>query len=369
MRVIVNNERAVMVSGSSVYDIKDCLNPVLMGEIKWPPLALGRNPPAGGGGGSGMLPHDLRVNHAGTKVYGSFGLWEVDITNLRDPESWKVTDHRCDINSQIPGPWQEMHRWALKANRSLCDDAASPRGANYMNAASGLQSNLIWPQLSHSLDTSGDDTKVFVADQAPSGGTIWQPTPLMRIIDVSKHPVKFLGEVNGPGHALDWFRAGGRDYVLHSNEGGSRGAGPATGGDPCKPYPRSTALGWAFEALISDVTNPAKAKNVSMLQVAINDPDKCDARKASGRDPSVAYHLIDNPMNAKFAAVNFNSAGLRIYDIRQPEKPREVAYFNHGALVHSGVGYYDAARGLIYAGGSDFWVLELEPQVRKHLGL
>jgi hypothetical protein len=47
-----------------------------------------------------------------------------------------------------------------------------------------------------------------------------------------------------------------------------------------------------------------------------------------------------------------------------------VAYFNHGPLVHGGVGYYDAARGLIYApGSSGFWVLEVEPQVRARLGI
>jgi hypothetical protein len=107
-----------------------------------------------------------------------------------------------------------------------------------------------------------------------------------------------------------------------------------------------------------------------MLQLAINEPEFCEVRKASGNDPWIAYHLIDNPLNAKFAMVNFGSAGLRIFDIRQPTSPREVAYFNHGMPVHGGVGYYDAARGLIYAaGGSGFWVLQIEPQVRARLGL
>ena len=46
-----------------------------------------------------------------------------------------------------------------------------------------------------------------------------------------------------------------------------------------------------------------RAKTVSMLRIAVNDPEFCDARKASGRDPWIAYHLIDNPMNATFAAV------------------------------------------------------------------
>ena len=71
-----------------------------------------------------------------------------------------------------------------------------------------------------------------------------------------------------------------------------------------------------------------------------------------------------------FAAVNFGSAGLRIFDIRQPTLALEVAYFNHGPVVHGGIGHYDAARRLLHVpGGGGFWLLEIEPQVRKHLGL
>src|SRR5215831_1832450 len=87
MRVVVTDKRAVLVSGSSVYDIADCLHPVLAGEIAWPPLSLPGVPVR-------LLPHDIRINHAGTKVYASFGLWEADISNLHDPKTWSVTDHR-----------------------------------------------------------------------------------------------------------------------------------------------------------------------------------------------------------------------------------------------------------------------------------
>jgi hypothetical protein len=404
-RVVVNSERAVMVSGSSVYDIKDCLNPVLKGEIKWPPTAIGVSPPMGGGGGTGNLPHDFRINHAGTKVYAAMGLWEVDISNLNDPTSWKITDDRCDVATQVPGPWQEIHRQARKYDLDLCEDAAKP-ATNYRMAGGSAQSMVTWPTLSHSPDISGDDKRVFIADQAGgAAGKIRGNQPYMHIVDVSQHPVKVLGEVKGPGHGLDWFRAGGREYVAHSNEigtggFGSFGAAPAQGrggqagpaaqggapgrgglagitsnpvnvpGDTCQPYPRPTALGWAFEVIVTDVTDPTKPRNLSMLQIAINNPENCAARKASGKDPTIAYHLIDDAMDAHFAAVNFGSAGLRIYDIRNPAKPSEVAYYNHGPLVHAGVGYYDAARGLIYAAGSSgFWVLELEPQVRARLGI
>lgn len=394
MRAVVNKDRAILVSGSSVYDIKDCLNPVLLGEIKWPPLSVGISPPLGGGGGTGILPHDLRVNHAGTKVYGSLGLWEVDISNLKDPNSWKVTDYRCEILSQSPGPWQGIHQGAGKAGLDLCEDAAKPdaaRGANWRMGASSAQTLLLWPQLSHSPDVSGDDRRVFIADQAGgSGAKVSNGRTTMRIIDVTQRPVKLLAEIDGPGHGLDWFRVGGREYVLHSNEVGTGplqlgntppgapstasiaalAAASASKSDTCRPYPRPTALGWAFDAIITEVTQPTRPRDVSRLTLAINDPENCAARKASDRDPTVAYHLIDDAMNAHFAMVNFGNAGLRFYDIRNPAKPVEVAYFNYGVPVHGGVGHYDAARGLVYmSGNGQFWVLELEPQVRARLGL
>jgi hypothetical protein len=212
---------------------------------------------------------------------------------------------------------------------------------------------------------------LYVGDQAGGTSGIWAPIAKVRIIDLTQSPFKILGEVDGPGHGLDWFRASGREYVLHSNEGGSTGiANQAVGGDTCKPYPRPFSLGWGFEVFVSDVTHPEQAWNVSMLKLAINDPEFCNVRKASGSDPWIAYHLIDNPLDAKFAVVNFGSAGLRIFDIRHPASPREVAYFNHGSPVHAGVGSFDAARGLIYAAGSNgLWVLKIEPQVRRYLGL
>jgi len=366
MRVVVTEKRSVLVSGSSVYDISDCLHPVLAGEIRWPPIHLPAIPVR-------LLPHDIRVNREGTKVYASFGLWEADITNLHDSSTWKVTDHSCELAAQQPGPWAEVHRQSLKAGLSLCADQAhpNPMGADYLFGASPLQASLLWPQLSHSPDFNADDTLLYVGDQAGGTSGIWAPVAKVRIIDLKQSPLKIVGEVDGPGHGLDWFRADGREYVLHSNEGGTKGiANQAVAGDTCKPYPRPFSLGWGFEAFVSDVTQPDHPQQVSMLHIAINDPEFCNVRKASGLDPWIAYHLIDNPLDAKFAAVNFGSAGLRIFDIRQPTKPSEVAYFNHGSLVHAGVGYYDAARGLIYAAGSSgFWVLQIEPQVRERLRL
>lgn len=366
LRLAVTKDRAVMVSGSSVFDISDCLHPKRMGEIKWPDTSVP-------GVSRKNLPHDIRINREGTKVYASFGVWEVDLSNLADAASWKIIDHRCEIATQIPGPWQGVHAAANKAGRSLCDDATrpAPMGANYAMGGSPFQASLLWPQVSHSLDFNADDTRLYVGDQAGGTMALWSPQTKVSVIDITQKPYKVLGQVDGPGHGLDWFRSGGREYVIHSNEGGTAGImGQPQRGDTCRPYPRPTELGWGFEAFISDVTDPTRMRNVSMARIAINSPEFCAARKASGKDPYLAYHLIDDPMNAKFAALNFGDAGLRIFDIRDPAKPTEVAYFNHGAPVHAGVGYYDAARKLIFvADAGAFRVLQIEPQVRKQLGL
>lgn len=386
MRVTVTKDRAVLVSGSSVYDISDCLHPKLKGEINWPPLSIGNAPPLGGGGGRGILPHDLRVSRDGTKVYGSQGLWQVDISNLDDPKTWTIKDFRCEILAQVPGPSQELHRATLKIGMSLCDDYARPGPDQWRIGASGLQTAALWGQMSHGIDTNANGTRVYVADQAASIiGRLQNDVPKLLVVDVSQRPVKVLGTTDGPGHSMDWFTTGGREYLLHANEVGTGPlGGPAVPNsigalarssvnipsDTCQPYPRPMGLGWAFDAMVTDVTDPTRPSNLSKLRIAINDPEFCEARKASGQDPSVAYHMIDDARDARFAAVNFGSAGLRIFDIRNPEKPHEVAYFNHGPMVHGGVGYYDASRGLIYAaGGTGFWVLALEPQVKARLGL
>lgn len=366
MRTVITSERAILVSGSSVYDISDCLHPKLAGEIKWPDTTLP-------GIARKNFPHDLRINHAGTKVFASFGVWVADISNLKDASSWKITDYRCELAAQTPGPWQELHRQSIKAGRSLCSDATrpAPMGANYSLGSSPLQASLLWPPLSHSPDVNADGTRLYVGDQAGGTTALWAPVPKVRIIDLTGGAPKIIGEVDGPGHGLDWFRVDGREYLLHSNEGGTKGImNQPSKSDTCKPYPRPRALGWGFEAIVSEVTDPAQAQNVAMVQLAINMPEFCEIRKASGRDPWLAYHLIDNPMNAKFAAVNFGDAGLRIFDMRDPLKPTEVAYFNHGEPTHGGVGYYDAARKLIFVSDSGgFKVLQFAPQVRRQLGL
>ena len=77
-----------------------------------------------------------------------------------------------------------------------------------------------------------------------------------------------------------------------------------------------------------------------------------------------------NKHGAALLMVEFGSAGLRVFDVRDGYNPTEVAYFNTSGHVHSGVFHYDAARGImLQSASSGFRVLELQPQVIAAAGL
>jgi LVIVD repeat-containing protein len=350
MRAVVTDDRAVLVSGRGVYDIRDCESPVVLGEIQWPRLTLPGVP-------TGLLPHDIRINAAATKVYASFGMWEADIANLADPTSWTVTNHTCDVAAQ----YDEVHMRAAAIGVDLCSDLRTNPDGTVTFAATPLQGALLWPQMSHSPSTNADDTRLYLGDQAGGISGQLDPQPHLRVVDLTQDTPLLVAEAPGAGHSVDWFQtADGRQFVLHANEGGT--------GDTCQRR-RPDSLGWAYDAVVTEVTRD-RARRVSRLTLAINQPEHCQARQASGHNPWVSYHMVDDPTDATFAAVSFGTAGLRIFDIRHPRRPVEVAYFNHGPLVHAGVSHYDASRGLLYVpAGDGFQVLELQPQVRDHLGL
>jgi hypothetical protein len=105
------------------------------------------------------------------------------------------------------------------------------------------------------------------------------------------------------------------------------------------------------------------------VKIAINEPENCAERQASGHAPWIAYHSIDSPYDPHFAMISFGTAGIRVFDIRDPYAPTEVAYYNKGTVTHDGVSYYDAARGLILIPSDGLKVLEIEPHVFDELGM
>ena len=133
-------------------------------------------------------------------------------------------------------------------------------------------------------------------------------------------------------------------------------------------------------ARIIDIEDPAKPRVVSNLRLAVN---QREAHNEASNDPnfvpgsqttySAHYCNIPRAVDPEIVACSFLNSGLRIFDIRDPEHPREVAYFVSPPAVNQGqrsdaafsqpdfdaktrdVWYSDAASG--------FWTVRLDKRV------
>jgi hypothetical protein len=244
-------------------------------------------------------------------------------------------------------------------------------------------------EYAHMVTTSVDGNRLYIGGQLPG-------QEQMYVVDVEgwpARPARLLSRWTGPGHSVSLARIDGRDYVLHADESI---VAPISNG--CLPDAASPA-GGASEPILTEVSDLLAPRQVGVLQLEINQPEHCLDALASGMNGSVHYQDVDDPEDTTFAMVSMWNAGLRIFDVRDPAHPVEVAYFNPGQFdlpaeipdltsgfsgMLSGLAYlsrgvdtawahvrYRADTGQIWlttqTGG--FWVLELQPQLRARLGL
>ena len=86
-------------------------------------------------------------------------------------------------------------------------------------------------------------------------------------------------------------------------------------------------------ARIIDISDETKPKIVSKLMLEMHDPANCDKVL-----PDLAglisftygshYCSVDNRHNATTLACGYFNSGIRVFDIRDPLRPKEIAYYN-----------------------------------------
>ena len=154
----------------------------------------------------------------------------------------------------------------------------------------------------------------------------------------------------------------GRRYIIQVDEGGGGGIPPAIGsswGATCQagitPFPT---------ARIVDIDNERKPQLVSKLLLEMNDPAKCeqvipDLVGLSIFSYGTHYCSVDNRHNATTLVCDEFNSGIRVFDIRNPQRPKEIAYFNPaGATTPSG-GSNHLSTGNFVAGGPDWCSAQL----------
>ena len=302
--------------------------------------------------------HNLTISQDGRYVFATIPLQAVDISGL----------------------WASRTKPAVKFLGNIQDAMAGPP------VATGPVSDLVPAQarsLTHPLNASHeawpspDANTLYVGGQTPE-------FELFSILDISqwlqRNPdgsargkPRVISQWSGRGHSVRTATINGVPYVLHSEEGVF---GLAYG---CIPQEAAPFAGPA-QPWLTDISDPVHPKAVSQFGLAINNPANCKEQLDAKENDSVHYHDVDNPNDTTFVMASMWNAGLRVFDVRDPKQPTEVAYFNPGdvdptpatTLDHAwGHVRYVAQTGQIWFATADggFWVVRIEGQVRQYLQL
>ena len=95
-----------------------------------------------------------------------------------------------------------------------------------------------------------------------------------------------------------------------------------------------------------------------------HDPKNCDQVMPDIAGLSIFtygshYCSVDNRDNATALACGYFNSGIRVFDIRDPERPKEIAYYNpQSARLHAGSSH--AVFGQWRAGGPDWCASRLD---------
>lgn len=187
----------------------------------------------------------------------------------------------------------------------------------------------------HGLSISDDGNRAYLAGVGLSGGacafnvSCAVPDPTLDralvILDVSEIQARKPGAQAKEVARLAWdtisipqnaipFSRDGKPYLLEIDE-----------------FKRDEKVG---AARIIDITDEAKPKIVSDLRLDVHNPEHyatiADDPGADFIGQGYAGHYCNVPtrVNPAIAACSMIISGLRIFDIRDPANPKEVAYFN-----------------------------------------
>jgi hypothetical protein len=284
--------------GFEVYDIsKDCLNPELLSTIEIPDSKAH----------AGNWSRDGQFFYV-TQGFRGVGA-TMPIVDVADPKNPKV-----------------VMTWKFAGNGRAHDTNTNDDGTR-----------LYQPQPGYTTATVGSSSEgpegLVILDSSDFAAR--KANPEMRIVG------EMYWKDGGQAQQAFPVTIGDKPFVIFTQELGSGGGGDAGRIAACaEGLPPS---GFVKIVNVEDETKPALAANV-MLDV--HDPKNCPLVLNEGTGSfgqSSHYCNVDNVHDARLLACSFFESGIRVFDIRDPYHPKEVAY------------YKGAARGNEVLPGSQMW--------------
>ncbi|MEO7158767.1 MAG: hypothetical protein ABI039_14470, partial [Vicinamibacterales bacterium] len=147
----------------------------------------------------------------------------------------------------------------------------------------------------------------------------------------------------------------GKPYIVFVDEAGAGGNSVATRQAACDagmhPFPL---------ARIIDISDETKPKVISKLMLEVHDPANCDKVTPdlvglTGFLYGSHYCSVDNIHKATTLACGYLNSGIRVFDIRDPIRPREIAYYNPPATPNVSPGSNHITQRSVQQPGGPDW--------------
>ena len=341
----INYRRQILAAGNAqnggisggpevdIYDVSgDCRSPQLLASVK-----------VGVGTDGGIVAEKMPRGHEGNFAPDGLTYYigdlrndtyhAVDITNTTKPKLISTFDMK-----KGPFPAGRPHGLSITndGNRAYAVSLYFPPAGEVSDPNAKLQNGF------YILDTSEVQAR--------------KPNAQMKVISTVAFKDGSIAQHTIP------ITVAGKQYLVMVDEGGSGGlADPqnvnlkAACAAGLAPFPM---------ARIFDISDEKAPKAVSKLMLEIHDPKNC-----AQVEPDVVglttftygshYCSVDNRDNATVLACSYFNSGIRVFDIRNPERPKEIAYYNPGP-ASSVPGSNHTTRKQWRAGGPDWCASRLD---------
>lgn len=265
----------------SIFDVSgDCRHPVLLANLDLP----------GTMGHAGDFAPDGRTYYASQSFRGKGGI--MPIIDVSDPSNPKNL-----LTWKFPGDGRPH-------DPSFNEDGTrlySPQPGQFGNTGSSIGPNGLVV-----LDTSDIQYR--------------RPDPQITVVST------LFWVDGGQSQMTQFVRIKGKPFLIFTDELGAGGVGGAAGACARNLPP------WGFARII-DISDELNPRIISKLMLEVHDPANCPLTlpdlpfmpSVFGYDSH--YCKVDNPKNAKLLACSYFGAGVRVFDIRDPYTPKEIAYY------------------------------------------
>jgi hypothetical protein len=223
-------------------------------------------------------------------------------------------------------------------------------------------------QRTHGFTISDDGTRAYFTLFGQGGAAVAAGAPVTNgivIADVSEVQKRLPNPQIKVISTMVWPDGGGaqhtipvtinsKSYLVAVDEAGS-------GGNSSAGWTAACAMGlpaWNFARII-DISDETKPVTTSKLMLEMHDPKNCskvlpDLAGLSSFTYGSHYCSVDNRHNATTLACGYFNSGIRVFDIRDPVRPKEIAYYNPATTATASPGSNHFARSQWVAGGPDW---------------